>query len=263
MSHLSAKEVGEQLEKAGRLKLKPLCVYGAEEVPSGMVQVPDVVKTGHRCLAKALLLVSAGKADGIYLGGNVIRGICQGSLGWLGLAEFPEEVCNDMSCGGSEPMYLKESPECVAWTLKKIGKVDFRHKYLIIQTCEKAADVRPLSYLCFGYAEQVRNLCGLVHFGSDAPFGQIEAPWGSFCATFVAFPSGMAKGAPKDTVFIGPTAPDGNPLLPPDMMVIGIPAKIADRMANDVDKSFVVKCPETTYPEEYDSEVLKALARIK
>jgi hypothetical protein len=263
MSHVSVKEVGKQLAKAGRLELKPLCVYGSDTIPSGVMKVPDVVKTGHRCIAKALLLVAAGEADGVYYGADVIKGICQGSLGWIGLAEFPEEVCDMLSTAGDEAMYLKESPACAAWTLKSMGKVTFPHKYLIIQACEKAGDATPLSYLCFGNAEQVRNLCGLVHFGADSPFGQIEAPWGSFCAVFISYPAGMAKGAPKDKVFIGPNAPDGNPLIPADMMAIAIPEKIARRMADDVERSFVVKCPETTYPAEYDREVLKALGRIK
>jgi hypothetical protein len=71
----------------------------------------------------------------------------------------------------------------------------------------------------------------------------------------------MAKGAPKDTAFIGPTAPDGNSWFPADMMAIGIPAKVAYRMANDVERSFVVKCVETTYPKKRDSEVAKALKK--
>jgi hypothetical protein len=47
------------------------------------------------------------------------------------------------------------------------------------------------------------------------------------------------------------------------MMVMAIPAKIAHRMADDVEKSFVAKCPETTYPAEYDREVMKAVGRVK
>ncbi len=259
MSHLSVSEVGEQLAKAGRLELKPLCIYASDTVPSGVEKVSDIVKTGHRCFAKALLLVAAGKADGVYLGQDVMTGVCQGSLGWLGLVEFPEDVCNMLSTGGSHPMYIKETAAGAAWTLKKMGHVSFPGKYLIMQTCEKTGDVSPLSYLCIGNAEQIRNLCGLVHFGSDTPFGQIDAAWGSFCATFIAYPTGMAKGAPKDTAFIGPMGPDGNTLLLPDMMALGLPAKMALRMADDVEKSFAVKCPETTWPAKRDGDVTQAL----
>lgn len=259
MSHLSVREVGQRLTKAGRLELKPLCIYASDTVPSGVVKVSDVVKTGNRCFAKALLLVAAGEADGVYLGKEVMSGVCHGSLGWLGLVEFSEDVCSMLSTGGSHPMYLKETTAGAAWTLKKMGKVHFPAKYLVMQACDKVGDVKPLSYLCLGNAEQIRNLCGLIHFGSDSPFGQIDAAWGSFCATFIAYPTGMAAGAPKDTAFIGPMGPDGNTLLLPDMMALGIPAKMAARMADDVDKSFAAKCPDETWPAKRDGDVMHAL----
>jgi hypothetical protein len=259
MSHLSVGEVGEKLAKAGRLELKPLCIYSSDTIPPGVRKVSDVVKTGNRCFAKALLLVAAGEADGIYLGHDVMSGVCQGSLGWLGLVEFPEEVCDRLSTGGSHPMYIKESAAGAAWTLKKMGHVKFPGKYLIMQTCEKAGNVSPLSYLCIGNAEQIRNLCGLVHFGSETPFGQIDAAWGSFCATFISYPAGMANGAPKDTAFIGPIGPDCNKLLPQDMMALGLPAKMAARMADDVEKCFSIKSPETTWPAKRDADVIQAL----
>jgi hypothetical protein len=260
MSRVSPGEVGNKLAVAGRMELQPLCVYRAEEVPEGVVKVSDVVKQGHRCLAKALLLVAAGKADGVYMGVDAMNCVCQASHGFLGLTGFSEDICNEISTADGA-LFLKESPQCADWTLNKIGKIDFGSKYLIIQRCDKAGDVTPLSYLCMGKAEEIRNLCGLIHFGSDSPFGQIDAPWGSFCATFIAFPAGMAKGAPKDTAFIGPNAPDGNPWFPADYMAIGIPAKLANRMADDVDRSFVVKCAETTYPEKRDAEVTRALKK--
>jgi Uncharacterised ArCR, COG2043 len=262
MSRLSVREVGQQLAKAGRLELKPLCIYASDTVPSGVVKVSDMVKTGNRCFAKALLLVAAGEADGVYLGKDVMSGVCKGSLGWLGLVEFSEDVCNMLSTGSSHPMYLKETAAGAAWTLKKMGKVHFPAKYLVMQACDKAGDVTPLSYLCLGNAEQIRNLCGLIHFGSDSPFGQIDAAWGSFCATFIAYPAGMAAGAPKDTAFIGPMGPDGNTLLLPDMMTLGIPAKMAARMADDVEKSFAAKCPDETWPAKRDAEVIQALKHM-
>jgi hypothetical protein len=259
MSRLSVREIGERLSKAGRLELKPLCIYVSDTVPSGIVKVSDIVKTGNRCFAKSLLLVAAGEADGVYLGHDVIKEVCPGSLGWLGLVEFPEDVCDMLSTGGSHPMYIKETAGSAAWTLKRMGHVKFPGKYLIMQTCETAGDVTPLSYLCIGNAEQIRNLCGLVHFGSESPFGQIDAAWGSFCATFISYPAGMAKGAPKDTAFLGPMGPDGNTLLRPDMMALGLPAKMAARMAEDVEKSFAARSPATTWPAKRDADVTKAL----
>jgi hypothetical protein len=156
-------------------------------------------------------------------------------------------------------MYLKESPGHCAWTLRKVGRIRPQDRYVVVRPCEKAGDEKPLSYLCFGSAEQVRNLCGLLHFGSDAPFGQIDAAWGSHCALFVSYPAGMAPGAPKETAFLGPTAPDGNLWFPPDLMALGVPARLAERMAENVDRSFAGRRAESTYPEARDKEVQKAL----
>lgn len=261
MSHLSVKEVGEKLAKAGRLGLRPLCIYSADAVPAGVVKVSDVVKTGNRCLAKALLLIAAGEADGFYVSRELATGICHGSLLFLGLAEFPAEANDMFSTVGHGAMFLKESPECAGRTIQKMGKITFPGKFLIIQACEKQADAEPLAYVCFGKAEEIRNLCGLIHFGSDEPFGKIDAAWGSGCETFIAYPAGMVSGAPKDTAFIGPNAPDGNSIFPRDMMVVGIPAKMADRMAGNVESSFVVKCADSTYPAGRDAEVSHALKK--
>ena len=65
-----------------------------------------------------------------------------------------------------------------------------------------------LSVVCFGSAEQIRNLCALVHFDETRIFDPIMAPWGSHCSLFVAYPSGMAANAPKNTAFLGPNAPE-------------------------------------------------------
>lgn len=34
---LSIQELGKKLKEAGRLKLRPLCVYGTDEIPAGAV----------------------------------------------------------------------------------------------------------------------------------------------------------------------------------------------------------------------------------
>lgn len=260
MSRQSARYVGEQLEKAGRLHLKPLCIYSPAEIPAGISQVSDLVKEGNRCLAKAILLVAAGEAEavGLTTGG---KGICFGALTFLGIAEMSEQMVIDVAVSGEDAAYMKASPEVCRETVRSIGKITPPGKHLVISTCEAAGDVRPLSYLCFGTAEQIRNLCGLVHFGSGPAFGQIDSPWGSNCSLFITYPAGMAAGAPKDKAFIGPTAIDGNPWFPAELMSLGIPAAMAERMAGDVDKSFVVMRPEMAYPAEYDPAVTKAISR--
>jgi len=47
---LKVKELGKKLTEAGRLKLRPLCVYGTDETPKGAVPSYEV----DRCIAKAV-----------------------------------------------------------------------------------------------------------------------------------------------------------------------------------------------------------------
>jgi hypothetical protein len=257
---MTVNEVGARLSEAGRLELRTLCVCAAEKPPVGLSRVSDIITTGHRCLGKASLMVATGVSDGYYVDRDAPKGICQGAMGWLGLVEFTPAVLDDLATG-PDAMFLKESPQCAGRTLKAIGKTRFPGAHLVVQATEKAVDIEALSYLCFGSAEQVRNLCGLLHFGSNSPFGQIDAAWGSFCASFIAFPSGLAEGAPKNTAFLGPTAPDGNPWFPMDLMAIAIPAAVALRMAGHVDSSFVTHCAETTYPVARDQVVAAAVQK--
>ncbi|WP_424359808.1 DUF169 domain-containing protein [Methanocella sp. MCL-LM] len=260
MSRQSARYVGEQLQKAGRLHLKPLCIYTPGVMPAGAKQVSDLIREGERCLAKAILLVAAGEADavGVSAGG---KGFCYGAVTFLGFGEMSEQLVIDVAVSGEGAAYMKATPEVCKETVKSIGKITPPGKHIVVSTCEAAGDVKPLSYLCLGTAEEIRNLCGLVHFGSGSAFGQIDAPWGSNCSLFITYPAGMAEGAPKGKAFIGPTAIDGNPWFPADLMSLGIPAEMAERMAGDVDKSFVVMRPEMAYPADHDPVVMKAVSR--
>ena len=47
---LSVEELGKKLTEAGRLQLRPLCVYATDEVPKGAVPSYTV----DRCVAKAI-----------------------------------------------------------------------------------------------------------------------------------------------------------------------------------------------------------------
>ena len=260
MSQQSARFIGGQLEKTGHIHLKPLCVYSPAEMPPDTARVSDLVKEDNRCLAKAVLLVAAGEAAAIgYTAGE--KGICFGALTFLGIAEMSEQMVIDVAVSGEDAAYMKASPEVCRETVRSIGQITPPGKHIVVSTCEAAGDITPLSYLCFGTAEQIRNLCGLVHFGSGSAFGQIDAPWGSNCSLFITYPAGMAAGAPKDKAFIGPTAIDGNPWFPADLMSLGIPAAMAERMAEDTEKSFVTMRPEMAYPADHDPVVMRAVSR--
>lgn len=49
---LSLEELGKKLIKAGRLKLRPLCVYGTDEIPEGAIPSYEI----DRCIAKAIYI---------------------------------------------------------------------------------------------------------------------------------------------------------------------------------------------------------------
>lgn len=262
MSDQTARSVGDQLQKAGRLSLQPLCVYSPEELPSGTAQVSDLLKGGERCLAKAILLVAAGGAEAVGISQGS-KGVCFGAMCFMGYAPISKPMMVQIAVSGKDSAYLKGTADVCDQTIDSIGKITPPGKHVVVGTCASAGDVRPLSYLCFGTAEQVRNLCGLVHFSAGGAFGRIDAPWGSGCSLFITYPAGMAEGAPKDTAFIGPTAADGNPWFPGDLMVLALPAAVAERMAADVDRSFIGKCPELAYPTERDPAVADALKKRK
>ena len=52
---LRPEELGKKLTEAGRLKLRPLCVYGTDEIPEGAVPSYTV----DRCVAKAVYISAA------------------------------------------------------------------------------------------------------------------------------------------------------------------------------------------------------------
>ncbi|HMK46366.1 MAG TPA: DUF169 domain-containing protein [Methanocella sp.] len=262
MSIKSASIVGEKLRESGRLELEPLCVYSPAEMSEGIVQVSDLIEKGGRCLAKAVMLVAAGEADAVGISRGS-KGVCRGALCFMGYAPVSKPMMADIAVRGKDAAYLKGTEGICDSTIDSIGQITPPGDHIVISTCDFAGDIEPLSYLCFGNAEQIRNLCGLIHFSAESAFGQIEAPWGSGCSLFVTYPAGMAAGAPKETAFLGPTAADGNPWFPADTMSLSLPATVANRMAADADRSFVIKCPEIAYPPERDKSVTNAIAKLR
>ena len=104
------------------------------------------------------------------------------------------------------------------------------------------------SLCCFGTGEQIRNMAALIHFDRDDPFSPVIVPWGSSCSTFITFPAGLAENTPRDTAFMGPQDPTQNHSLPPDMMALGIPADMAERMVKNLDASFITRRPQVAFP---------------
>jgi len=255
MSHMpiSIKDINDKLVQAGRLEYRPIYVYGTDETPKGAYQVSSVLKNGHPCLAKALLKMAIySDVPPLYIGKDALESCCFGAASSMGFTPFPPMMRDLMSAesksGGS--MYLKSSDAVSDRTIENLGRITPPGKYVVMAPAafinEKAHEV--LSVLCFGNSEQIRNLCGLIHFSRTDPFSSIIAPWGPHCAVFIAYPSGMAEKAPKNTAFLGPTEPDGNDWFPPELLSLSMPMGMARRISQDYDASFAGKKPEVAYP---------------
>ncbi len=264
------KEIGESLKRAGMLETKPLCVYGQDTLPEDAVPMVEV----DSCAAKAILTAAMDKdIPPLYMGHDCIKGVCMGGITWLGFAKklspyikyFVSTGHKNFRDGTAE--YLKASPELFEKFKESIGPITLPGKYLVVRSYDafKDDDVNGLkssnvsvdknvdfisSFLCFGNAEQIRNLCSLIHFRTLNPFESIIAPFGPACATMVTYPAHMAEKTPKNAAFIGPIDPTGNSWFPTDYMAIGIPFNMAKDMCQDLEDSFAFKRPEVAYPEK-------------
>jgi hypothetical protein len=66
----------------------------------------------------------------------------------------------------------------------------------------------------------------------------------------ITFPAAMAENAPKDSAYIGPTDPKGNPWLLQDLLIVGIPIVLAQQMVTDLDELFIGKRGRIAYLEK-------------
>jgi len=80
---LSVEELGKKLAEAGRLQLRPLCVYATDEIPQSAVPSYTV----DRCIAKAAYTSALlKKTPALYIEAGHEQ-CCAGGLVWMGLAE--------------------------------------------------------------------------------------------------------------------------------------------------------------------------------
>ncbi len=253
MTEFTIKEIGERFSTAFHLRTSPLAVYGADAVPEGAVHLSSI----HRCIAVTMYRMASGQvdADAVWLGGEHTAGCCPGGLSHTGFMERSDDIAWFVSTGrkdvrGGAAEYLKAGPQLVEKCFQAAGPITPPGRYLVIERASSVpkgkADVRSLCM--FGDAETIRNIAALVHFDRDEPFFPVLVPWGPACATFVTYPAELAARAPNDSVFMGPQDPTVNWSLPPDLMGIGIPLRIARRMADNIDRSFVVRRPGVAFP---------------
>ena len=147
--------------------------------------------------------------------------------------------------------FLKRDPRITEESIARVGKITAPAKFIVIAPFEKKVENgRPMSVLCFGRAENIRNLIGLAAFGSGDTFGTCIAPWGPACASMITYASGMAENGPKGALVVGPSDPTVNEWLPPAMMTLSIPLAVAERMVADVEASFLMKRPKVAFPEK-------------
>lgn len=248
---LSVQELGDKLAEAGRLNLRPLCVYGADKIPQGAVPSYTI----DRCIAKAVYTAALiEETPSMYVEAGREQ-CCPGGTVWMGFSEphpklkyFVTVGTPDFHSGAAE--HLKATPELFDETMKRAGLITPPDKYVVIGPCiGEITQGRIRSLILIAGSEQIRNLCGLAQFNSSDPFFKTAIPAGPTCATMITFPAGMAKNAPKDSAYVGPTDPTGNSWLPPDLMIMGIPATLAQHMAADLDESFIRRRSRIAYPE--------------
>jgi hypothetical protein len=248
---LSIQELGKELVKAGKLKLRPLCVYGTDEILQGAIPSHTI----DRCIAKAIFTAALfEETPPLYVDASQEK-CCPGGMVWMGFNEPHPKLKYFVTVGtpdfqGGTAEHLKAAPELFEEQRARAGKVTPPGKYIVIGPCDdNITPNRVRSLMLFAGSEQIRNLCGLAQFNSSDPFHKTVIPAGATCSTMITFPAGLAENAPKDSAYIGPTDPTGNTWLPPELMVMGIPIALAQQMASDLNESFICKRSMIAYPE--------------
>jgi hypothetical protein len=247
----SLEELGNKLTEAGRLKLRPLCVYGTDEIPEGAIPSYKV----DRCVAKAVYVSALFEETPPLYVEEGHEQCCAGGMVWMGLAEPHPKLKYFVTVGtpefhGGAAEHLKATPELFDEQRERAGKILPHGKYTVIAPCTHNLSSEIVrSFIVFSGSEQIRNLCGLAQFSSSEPFFKTVIPGGPTCATMIAFPAGMAGNAPKDSAYVGPVDPTGNPWLPPELMIMGIPSRLAQQMGADLEESFIGKRSKIAYPE--------------
>ncbi len=252
---LNIQELGKKLTKAGRLKLRPLCVYGSDERPLGAVASYNI----DRCIAKAIFIAALfDETPQLYVDASHDQ-CCPGGMVWMGFGEPHPMLKYFVTVGtpefhGGAAEHLKATPELFDEQRRRTGKITPPGRYIVIGPCSDSIPPdRTRSLILFAGCEQIRNLCGLAQFNSPDPFCKTIIPAGATCSMMITFPAGMAENAPKDSAYVGPTDPTGNTWLPPDLMVMGIPISLVQQMAADLEESFISKRSKIAYPEKRDS----------
>ena len=251
MSKITPSEVGRKLKQAGRLSSQPLCIYGTTNPPNDSIPSVDI----NRCIAKAIFsLATKPTYSALRVGVDNKKQCCPGGQAWFGYQEFRDNLNYFLSTGtpgfrGGQSEFLISNPRLATNRLNSTGKITPIGKYIIARRTDKISkenlDIK--AFLCFGLAEQIRNLCSLAYFNSKSSY-EVQIPWGPSCASFISYPTGMIESGLESNIIVGPSDPTGNNWFPDNFLSIGIPLKTAIQMARDFDSSFIGKRPKIAYP---------------
>ncbi|MHA2029039.1 MAG: DUF169 domain-containing protein [Candidatus Kariarchaeaceae archaeon] len=244
MEKLSGKLIAEKIKNAALLKSEILFIYGVDKPPEKAVSSMDI----HRCIAYSIFsLTSKSDTDAIYIerDDNRKRKWCPGGQAWLGFKDFLPMLHYFISSGSKNSRNgaaenLIASPELAEKRLKSTKSITPLGKYIVVQKSSSLSseNLNPNAFLCFGTAEQIRNLSSLFYFRSEKSF-DVQFPWGPYCASFISYPANMIEGAPQNKIILGPTDPTGERWFPQEYLSMGIPFEIAEQMAKDIDSSFL------------------------
>lgn len=244
-------EISERFERYFHLERRPLFVSGAEEMPEGAIPMGQV----DRCVARALIMGASDRTiPPMVIGKEVKERCCPGGLMWLGLEPPMSKLPYFLSTGtpdfrGGEAELLKPTPEAAQRFLQAPGEITPPGRYLIVCGADSVTDEEAVrSMLIIGTAEQVRNLGGLVHYRKEDIFRSVLMPAGAACSSMVTYAAGMASRAPRDTAYVGPVDPTGNPWFPPDALSFAAPIEMVRQMAEDIPSSFIGKRAELAFP---------------
>ncbi|UCG02416.1 MAG: DUF169 domain-containing protein [Candidatus Heimdallarchaeota archaeon] len=251
MAILTPRDIGSKLKQAGRLSSQPLCIYGTDTPPAESISSTEI----NRCIARVIFTLATDSThSGVYISVDKKKKCCPGGQAWLGFQPFMPYLKHFLSSGSPDfrngsAEYLISDPDLVEKRLKSIGKVTPLDEFIIIQRSDQIFEQHQQikAFLCFGEAEQIRNLCSLIYFRSEKSSG-IQIPWGPSCASFISYPTGMIKFNQQECAILGPTDPTGNFWFPHSFMSMGVPFNIARQMAEDLDSSFIIQRPKVAYP---------------
>ena len=250
-SKLQNKEIHLLFQKHLRLRLKPIGMYFADELPKGKIRVQ--YKLFNRCIVKHIYKAARfGKSSVIQSDKG-----CVGGQWWAGFRKrAPKGLAIFLANG--RPGYFGGRAERFKKDVRTAGKV-FQEpgpvkipegkKYIIFQRLKEIPDEIEIEYLLFfGNPKTISKLitlCNYAHHKSNL----VRAPAGSGCMSVLNFPLQLASEPEPDAV-LGFWDLFARSSLPRNILTLAVKHWFAEDMARDIPNSFLAhKAPYTILGE--------------